>query len=101
MFDRRIIDWTTLNAYLFEARFDDGLTIEVQVNPEFGSTSAARMRQTSTAASSASCRPVSGPGLKPSGSIEGTSFSAVGTTTFSFIRAMPTNRCREGSWKKN
>ena len=42
MFDRRINDWTTLNAYLFEARFDDGLTIEVQVNPEFGSTSAAR-----------------------------------------------------------
>ena len=42
MFDRRINDWTTLNAYLFEARFDDGLTVEVQVNPEFGSTSAAR-----------------------------------------------------------
>ena len=42
MFDRRINDWTTLNAYLFEARFDDGLTIEVQVNPEFGNTSAAR-----------------------------------------------------------
>ena len=30
-----------VNAYLFMARFDDGLTAEIQVNPEFGSASAA------------------------------------------------------------
>ena len=41
MFDRRVKDWITINAYLFNARFDDGLTTEIQVNPEFGSVSAA------------------------------------------------------------
>ena len=41
MFDRRVSDWITVNAYLFNARFDDGLTTEIQVNPEFGSVSAA------------------------------------------------------------
>ena len=40
MYDRRS-DWITVNAYLFNARFDDGLTAEIQVNPEFGSASAA------------------------------------------------------------
>jgi hypothetical protein len=39
MFDRRIDDWEQLNAYLFDVVFDDGLTTEVQVNPEFGSSS--------------------------------------------------------------
>ncbi|MEX2306575.1 MAG: hypothetical protein WD738_03230 [Pirellulales bacterium] len=38
MFDRRVNDWTTVNAYLFDASFDDGLSIEIQVNPEFGSS---------------------------------------------------------------
>ncbi len=41
MFDRRVSGWITVNAYLFIAQFDDGLTAEVQVNPEFGSASAA------------------------------------------------------------
>ena len=41
MFDRRVNDWISVNAYLFDARFDDGLTTEIQVNPEFGSVSAA------------------------------------------------------------
>lgn len=41
MFDRRVNDWVYLNAFLFEAAFDDGLTIEVQVNPEFGSAASA------------------------------------------------------------
>ena len=40
MFDRRN-DWITVNAYLFNVQFDDGLTTEIQVNPEFGSESAA------------------------------------------------------------
>ena len=41
MFDWRVEDRITVNAYLFNARFDDGLTTEIQVNPEFGSASAA------------------------------------------------------------
>jgi hypothetical protein len=41
MFDRRVNDWITVNAYLFDASFDDGLTAEIQVNPEFGSPAAA------------------------------------------------------------
>jgi hypothetical protein len=36
MYDRRVHDWTTVYAHLFDAVFDDGLTIEIQVNPEFG-----------------------------------------------------------------
>lgn len=41
MYDRRVNNWITVNAYLFNTSFDDGLTIEVQVNPEFGSTASA------------------------------------------------------------
>lgn len=41
MFDRRINDWITVQAYLFNATFDDGLSAEIQVNPEFGSSDAA------------------------------------------------------------
>ena len=41
MFDRRVNNWITVNAYLFEASFNDGLTAEIQVNPEFDSSSAA------------------------------------------------------------
>lgn len=41
MFDRRVNDWVTVNAFLFNATFSDGLTSEIQVNPEFGSADAA------------------------------------------------------------
>jgi hypothetical protein len=41
MYDRRVANWITVNAYLFNASFDDGLTAEVQVNPEFGSSDSA------------------------------------------------------------
>lgn len=41
MFDRRVNAWVYLNAFLFDATFDDGLTIEVQVNPEFGDSASA------------------------------------------------------------
>ncbi len=41
MFDRRANDWVTRNAYLFIANFDDELELEIQVNPEFGSSDAA------------------------------------------------------------
>ena len=40
-YDRRSNNWVEINAYLFNARFNDGLTTEVQVNPEFGSSAAA------------------------------------------------------------
>jgi len=43
MFDRRVDNWITADAYLFDASFDDGLAVEVQVNPEFGSVEAARV----------------------------------------------------------
>ena len=41
MFDRRVNDWITAEPYLFRAAYDDGLSIEIQVNPEFGSPEAA------------------------------------------------------------
>jgi len=42
MYDRRENDWVRRNAFLFNATYNDGLKIEVQVNPEFGSTGAAK-----------------------------------------------------------
>lgn len=42
MFDRRVNDWVQEEAYLFNAIYSDGLTIEIQVNPEFGSVEAAK-----------------------------------------------------------
>ena len=41
MFDRRVNNWITVNAFLFNASFSDGLAAEIQVNPEFGSSAAA------------------------------------------------------------
>ena len=41
MFDRRVNDFITVDAYLFDATFDDGLVAEIQVNPEFGGSAAA------------------------------------------------------------
>lgn len=38
MFDRRVKDWIVVNAYLFQVSFNDGLSTEIQVNPEFGSS---------------------------------------------------------------
>jgi len=43
MFDRRVNNWINVEAYLFDASFDDGLSAEIQVNPEFGSSNAARV----------------------------------------------------------
>jgi len=36
VYDRRTASWVTINAYLFDVVWDDGLTSEAQVNPEFG-----------------------------------------------------------------
>ncbi|UCC23887.1 MAG: hypothetical protein JSU98_09100 [Gemmatimonadales bacterium] len=41
MFDRRVEGWVTVDAYLFDATFQDGLALEVQVNPEFETGEAA------------------------------------------------------------
>jgi hypothetical protein len=41
MFDRRVDGWVTVDAYLVDVTFRDGLGTEVQVNPEFGSADAA------------------------------------------------------------
>jgi Secretion system C-terminal sorting domain len=41
MYDRRVSGWVTVNAYLFDVVWDDGLTSVAQVNPEFGTISAA------------------------------------------------------------
>jgi hypothetical protein len=43
MFDRRVNAFITLNAFLFKARYTDGRQIEIQVNPEFETQSAARI----------------------------------------------------------
>jgi hypothetical protein len=37
MFDRRPGTWITVDAHLFDASYDDGLAVEIQVNPEFTS----------------------------------------------------------------
>ena len=42
MYDRRGEHYVSLNAYLFHATFDDGLSFEIQVNPEFSATAAAQ-----------------------------------------------------------
>jgi hypothetical protein len=42
MFDRRVGNWTAVSAYVFNASFDDGVTFEVQVNPEFGTPEASQ-----------------------------------------------------------
>ena len=35
MFDRRVDNWITVTPHLFNSTYDDGLSIEIQVNPEF------------------------------------------------------------------
>jgi hypothetical protein len=35
MFDRRVNDWISVTPFIFKANYADGLSIEIQVNPEF------------------------------------------------------------------
>lgn len=45
MYDRRDGGgWLTLDPYLFRAKYDDGLSIEIQVNPEYGSVENAQVQ---------------------------------------------------------
>src|SRR5262245_36027429 len=46
MYDRRSNSFNSVNAYLFNARYNDGFTVEVQVNPEFGSAANANVPAT-------------------------------------------------------
>lgn len=41
MYDRRANGYVEVNAFLFNATFDDGLAAEIQVNPEFGDSATA------------------------------------------------------------
>ncbi len=41
MFDRRVDSFVTLNAFLFDVTFSDGLSAEIEVDPEFGTVDAA------------------------------------------------------------
>ena len=45
MFDRRVDADVTVDAWLFDASYDDGLSAEIQVNPEFADTTAARLAE--------------------------------------------------------
>ena len=42
VFDRRVDAFISMNAYLFSATYSNGAAIEIQVNPEYGNTAAAR-----------------------------------------------------------
>jgi len=43
MFDRRVNDWITTTPFLFNSTYDDNLSIEIQVNPEFENSGAAEI----------------------------------------------------------
>jgi hypothetical protein len=43
MFDRRVDDWITVTPFLFNSTYDDDLSIEIQVNPEFQNSDAAEI----------------------------------------------------------
>ena len=43
VYDRRTASWVTINAFLFEIIWSDGLKTEAQINPEFGSSTAAAL----------------------------------------------------------
>src|SRR5262245_3676081 len=46
MYDRRSNSFNNINAFLFNARYNDGFTVEVQVNPEFTNSTMAMVDAT-------------------------------------------------------
>jgi hypothetical protein len=46
MFDRRVNGWNKVKAFLFKTTFNDGLEIEIQVNPEFQDVAIAEVEAT-------------------------------------------------------
>ena len=49
VFDRRVDNWINIEAYLFDVKFDDGLSAEFQVNSEFGDMETAQAKAESYA----------------------------------------------------
>ena len=52
MYDRRVEDWVTVEAYLFRASFSDGPSVEVQVTPSSGARRPLESRRGGTPGSS-------------------------------------------------
>ena len=44
MFDRRVDDFITLTPFIFNANYTDGLSIEIQINPEFKNVAEAEIQ---------------------------------------------------------
>jgi hypothetical protein len=44
MFDRRVDDFITVRPFIFNANYDDGLSIEIQINPEFKNVAEAEIQ---------------------------------------------------------
>lgn len=44
MFDRRVNNWITVTPFLFNASYEDGLSIEFQINPEFKNVGEAQIQ---------------------------------------------------------
>ena len=83
MFDRRVNGWITVDAYLFNASFDDGLAAEIQVNPEFGGSNAALAEAEKYAEVIGRLPTVLRKMWRPFGSTGALSRSGAGTTTYS------------------
>ena len=44
MFDRRVDNWITVTPFIFNANYEDGLSIEFQINPEFKNAAEAEIQ---------------------------------------------------------
>lgn len=44
MFDRRVDNWITVTPFIFNANYADGLSIEIQINPEFKNVAEAEIQ---------------------------------------------------------
>jgi hypothetical protein len=44
MFDRRVNNWITVTPFIFNADYEDGLSIEIQINPEFQNVAEAEIQ---------------------------------------------------------
>ena len=44
MFDRRVDDWITVTPFIFNANYEEGMSIEIQINPEFKNVAEAEIQ---------------------------------------------------------
>jgi hypothetical protein len=44
MFDRRVDDWITVRPFIFNANYEEGMSIEIQINPEFKNVAEAEIQ---------------------------------------------------------